>query len=165
VCLYVALQISNSLRNIINLSSSNVLHACGSKSYLTGETLITLEVDTSPQQSSHCFLVRYSGVAAVASGVMAFGGGSGGEDAGLCVGLCVVASGSQRYGSGSCVGPAGRAVLDGVNCQKDGVCHRRRRRWCGCDVWRCFHDHRLREEMAVEGVVPLAGGLLVVADS
>ena len=95
--------------------------------------------------------------------MMAFVGDSGGEVVGPCVDLCVVASGSQRCGSGSCVGPAGRAVLDGVSCQKDGVCRQRRRRWCGCGVWRCFHDHRLREEMAVEGVVPLAGGPPVVA--
>jgi len=50
---------------------------------------------------------------------MAFGGGSGGEVAGPCVDLCVVAGGSRRCGSGSCVGPAGRAVLDGV-CRRRG---------------------------------------------
>jgi hypothetical protein len=69
----------------------------------------------------------HSGVAAVAEGalvvaggVMAFVGNNGGEVAGPCVGLCVVAGWSRRCGSGSCVGPAGRAVLD-------GICHRRGR--------------------------------------
>jgi hypothetical protein len=56
----------------------------------------------------------------VAGGVMPFGGSSGGKVAGPCVGLCVVAGGSRRCGSGSCVGPAGRDVLD-------GICHRRGR--------------------------------------
>jgi hypothetical protein len=59
------------------------------------------------------------GVAAVAGSVMAFGGSSGGEVAGPCVGLCVVTGGSRRCGSGSCVGPAGRAVLDDV-CRQRG---------------------------------------------
>jgi hypothetical protein len=59
------------------------------------------------------------GALVVAGGVMAFVGSSGGEVAGPCVGLCVVAGGSRRCGSGSCVGPAGRAVLDGV-CRRRG---------------------------------------------
>jgi hypothetical protein len=50
---------------------------------------------------------------------MAFVGSSGGEVAGPCVGLCVVAGGSRRCGSRSCVGPVGRAVLDGV-CRRRG---------------------------------------------
>jgi hypothetical protein len=50
---------------------------------------------------------------------MAFVGSSGGEVAGPCVGLCVVAGGSRRCGSGSCVGPVGGAVLDGV-CRRRG---------------------------------------------
>jgi hypothetical protein len=58
----------------------------------------------------------------VAGGVMAFGGYSGGEVAGPCVGLCVVVSGSQGCGSKSCVGPTGRVVLDGVSRRKDGMC-------------------------------------------
>jgi hypothetical protein len=59
------------------------------------------------------------GALVVAGGVMVFGGSSGGEVVGPCVGLCVVASGSRRCGSGSCVGLAGRAVLDGV-CRRRG---------------------------------------------
>jgi hypothetical protein len=59
------------------------------------------------------------GVAAVAGSVMVFGGSSGGEVARPCVGLCVVAGGSRRCGSRSCVGPAGRAVLNGV-CRRRG---------------------------------------------
>jgi hypothetical protein len=59
------------------------------------------------------------GVAVVAGGVMTFVGSSGGEVAGPCVDLCVVAGGSQRCGSGSCVGPARRVVLDGV-CRRRG---------------------------------------------
>jgi hypothetical protein len=49
----------------------------------------------------------------VAGHMMALGGTSGGEAVGPYVGLCVVASGSQHSGSGSYVGPAGNAVLDG----------------------------------------------------
>jgi hypothetical protein len=60
----------------------------------------------------------------VAGDVMAFSGGSGGKVNRSCVGLCVVASGSQCYGSGSCIGPIGRAMLDGVSHRKDGMCHR-----------------------------------------
>jgi hypothetical protein len=78
--------------------------------------------------------------------MMALGGSSGGEAVGPYVGLCVVASGSQHSGSGSCVGPAGNAVLDGVSRRKDGVCHRPRRRWCGCGIWHCFHDHKSEVE-------------------
>jgi hypothetical protein len=60
----------------------------------------------------------------VAGDVMAFSGDSGGKVNGPCVGLCVVTSGSQCYGSGSCVGLVGRAVLDGVSRQNDDMCHR-----------------------------------------
>jgi hypothetical protein len=66
------------------------------------------------------------GALVVAGGVMAFVGSSGGEVAGPCVGLCVVAGGSRRCGSGSCVGPAESVVLD-------GVCRRRGR---ACVAWR-----------------------------
>jgi hypothetical protein len=45
----------------------------------------------------------------VAGNVMAFGGGSGGEVSGPSVGLCVVASGSLRCGSGSSINWSCRA--------------------------------------------------------
>jgi hypothetical protein len=60
------------------------------------------------------------GTLVAVGGVMAFIEGSGGEVTGPCVGLCVVASGSQRCDNGSCVGPVERAVLDGVSRRTDG---------------------------------------------
>jgi hypothetical protein len=60
------------------------------------------------------------GTLVAAGGVMAFGGCSGGEVARPCVSLCVVAGGNGRCGSGSCVGPAGHLLLDGMSRQRGG---------------------------------------------
>jgi hypothetical protein len=72
------------------------------------------------KQGSSGLTAIAGGVLVMAGGVMVFGGSSGGKVTGPCVGLCVVAGGSRRSGSGSCVGPTGHAVLDGVSHWRGG---------------------------------------------
>jgi hypothetical protein len=77
------------------------------------------------QSKVHLGVIAIIGVTLVVTDrVMALSGSSGGEVTEPCVGLCMVTSGSQRCGSGSCVGHVEHAVLDGVSHQKDGVCRK-----------------------------------------
>jgi hypothetical protein len=80
--------------------------------------------------------------------VMAFSEGSGDEVTGPCVGLCVVASGSQRCGNESCVGPVERAVLDGSSSNRRRVSPVKkkmvwRERWYKAAVARPRHGARV----------------------
>jgi hypothetical protein len=95
------------------------------------------------------------GTLVAVGGVMAFSEGSGDEVTGPCVGLCVVASGSQRCGNESCVGPVECAVLDGSSSNRRRVSPVKkkmvwRERWYKAAVARPRHGARDARRMCSE---------------